>query len=187
MKILEKVNFRPFDWVNFDCLSQSLAYKIELFSLEDRSIRSIDAFLKAMFDEFSDDIFIRQMGQDAEWGDFCIDTWDINDDKYDYSTENKSIQTQRYLELLACSEIEAVYSGTCRCNDWSVFFSIVKACVLAHVAPYSVLFYLPKYNFLFYFHHTNTIGVLYQEMNPGINFILSRSKVMNIGISTPTK
>ena len=176
MKIIEKFNseFEPFEWLNFDYLPDSAGYKFELYPKEETSISEIMMLFYSLFKSFLPDFVIGQPIPMASWGDFCIDTWDVNKDNYDYSIENKSEETADYLKMLVGNEINPEYTGLCFCHKWDVFLPIVLKCILSHKAPYSIMLYSPTNSFVLYFHHTGSFGVYYEEFNEAIKNVLSR-------------
>ena len=145
MKIIEKYkkkDFKGFSWLNFYHLTDSDGYKFEVYITEPDDIVSdlILAFY-SLYKPFVKEILISEYRPDGQWGDFCLDTWDIENDQYDYSPENKEEPTASYLAMLKDSEIEPNYSGFCKCLDWDKFLSITLNCVAQHTAPYSMMFY----------------------------------------------
>jgi hypothetical protein len=106
------------------------------------------------------------------WWDFCLDTWNIDTDEYNYELKNKSEESLAYIELLIASGIYTGYSGCCKCNDWGSFLPIILDCVTSHIAPYSPRFCDVENEFFFYFHHTGSIGLYYKKDNDVIKGIL---------------
>jgi hypothetical protein len=112
---------------------------------------------------------------DKLWWDFCIDTWDIIHDTYNYDIENKLPETRTYLKMLQEANIPRSYSGCCTCNDWDFYLKLVIDCVLKQIALYSPLFCDIDYNYFFYFHETGSIGLYYHEKNAFIIKVLDQA------------
>ena len=186
MIILEKIDskrFNGFDWLNFESLSKSDGFKFEVYFPEsdDRVSQSIVNFYR-LFKNFLSDIVVNTFKSEGKWGNFCLDTWDIEHDTYDYSPLNKQEPTASYLAMLNDSEIEPEYSGFCKCLDWDKFLYITLHCVMQHTAPYSLMFYVPNQNFVFYFHHSGSLGIYYKELNADIVSIVQKTKEENLAI-----
>ncbi len=183
IKKYRKNDFKGFDWLDFDYLPDSEGYKFEIYFKDsnDQVSQSI-LFFYSLFKIFLSDILIKNFGHDAEWGNFCLDTWNIDNDRYDYSPDNKKEPTASYLAMLKDSEIEPEYTGFCECIDWDKFLHVTLHCVMAHAAPYSMMFYVPSYELVFYFHHSGSIGVYYRELNSGVKHIIERVRIENLEI-----
>ena len=182
MKVLEKVNFESYDWLDFESLPNSDGYKFELYDSSDSGIGEFILLFHSLFRKFINDLYIGQFGSEAAWGNFCIDTWDIQNDRYDYSLEGKRKSTSAYLSMLTENEIAPNYTGFCKCYKWNKFLSIILDCVFDHIATYSVMIYAPSYEFVFYFHHTKSFGIYYKELNDGIKYVLEKAKVEGLEI-----
>lgn len=169
---LTKTDFQPFDWLDFEMLTNSDGYKFEIYPSNSNSSENLFSIFVKLFGRYSDELIIGQFA-DAEWGDYCIDTWDLENEKYDYSPVGKSAQTSRYLKLLSDNEIEPSYKGYCKTFDWDTVLPVFLECVLNHVANYSIMIYSPSNEFVFYFHHTNSVGVYYRDSNKAISDIVS--------------
>lgn len=176
MLIIRKTSFQAFNWLDFDDLPKSKGYKFELYNDCEIAIDEFILQFYSLFKKFTTEIQIGQFGVDSKWGDFCIDTWDFENDKYDYTPENKTQSTSNYLKMLIENEIEPEYKGFCECMNWDEFLPIILDCILKHTAPYSLMFYIPSYNIVFYFHHTGSFGVYYKQLNEGVKHIIERSK-----------
>jgi len=180
MRVIEKYSdrdFNGFDWLNFDYLPESDGFKFELYFQESEDLVSRSIFyFYLLFKDFIPDIIISTFKPESEWGNFCLDTWDIESDRYDYSPENKQEPTASYLTMLRDSEIESDYSGFCKCFDWDKFLYVTLHCVMQHVAPYSMMFYVPNKEVVFYFHHTGSIGLYYKELNKGVRSIIQKAQ-----------
>ena len=186
MRILEKYSskdFKGFDWLNFDYLPLSESYIMEVYfkESEDLVLQSILSF-HLLFRDILSDILINTFRPDSEWGTFCLDTWDIENDIYDYSPTNKQEPTASYLLMLIDNKIEPEYSGFCKCHDWNRFLYVTLHCVMKHVAPYSMMFYLRDEKIAFYFHHTGSIGIYYKELNEEVKNIIRKTQKENMKI-----
>ena len=170
---LHEGNEFPFDWVNLKPYTNSLGYRKEIYLIdsEDYTADLTILFLN-LFRDINDDIKV----YDAAWWDLCLDTWNINDDVYDYSTNGKSEETAAYLNLLSQSSIPKDYTGSCTCSNWEVYLPVLIRCIINHNAPYSPLFYNSNSNFFFYFHHTGSIGLYFKEMNKAMVEILNKAE-----------
>lgn len=163
----------PLNWVNLDFLPDSKGQKIEIYlTNQQESIPELIMMFYLLFGEVKDNIKI----YNSSWWDFCLDTWNHDEDAYDYTLERKSIESKNYLKLLQKSEIEKDYGGTCACNNWDGFLSIILPCILNHQAPFSPIFYDEKNDFIFYFHHTFSIGFYYRYENDIVQNILNLAK-----------
>jgi len=185
MRVLKKNNSENnivFDWLNFDYLPNSDGFKFEIYfddKLDDLVAESILVFY-LLFKSSSDNILIKPFGENSKWGDFCLDTWDIENDLYDYSTENKNEPSISYLKMLRENMIEPEYSGYCECNDWDKFLYITLNCVMRHIAPYSMMFYDFRNEFVFYFHHSGSIAIYYKDLNDVVQKILKKATEENM-------
>lgn len=158
-------------------------YKIEIDYNENVKNKNFKQIILSIFKPFLDEIIIGQYTNESKWGDFCIDTWDVSLDKYDYSFEKKSNATIEYLAMLIDNSIEFEYRGYCKCNNWDNFLNIILNCLYTHIAPYSFLFYVPSSNFTFYLHHSDSFGVFYENMNNDLSLILKMIKSLDMDIS----
>lgn len=185
-KILEKYDiekFKGFNWLNFDYLPDSKGSKFELYFDESRDLTSKFILLfYSLFKPFLGEILIQTFRPEGIWGNFCIDVWDFDSDKYDYSFHNKSEPTSNFLKMLSENEIEPEYSGYCRCLDWDKFLPIILNCIISHKAPYSLMFYIPNQKLVFYFHHTASFGFYYKELSEGVKYIMERIEIENLDI-----
>lgn len=186
MKILRKVSsnrFNGFDWLNFDYLPDSEGYKFEIYLDQiDNLVPYFVSHFYSLFGQLSDELVIGTFAN-CMWGDFCLDTWDVQNDRYDYSSSNKGEPTASYLDMLHDSEIEPNYQGYCQCVDWNIFLYVTLSCVIKHTAPYSMMFYAPTYEFVYYFHHSGSLGVYYREFNDEIKMIIRKAKEENLEIN----
>jgi hypothetical protein len=165
--------FKPYKWLNFTNLPASKGYKFELYvRKEEVTTNDLIQVFHKLFEPFIEELEISGGGN---WGDFCIDTWNIYNDTYDYSPSGKSQETTDYLQMLEDNGIEPEYSGLCCCYDWERFLPIVLDCILVGRAPYSLDFYCPGYEFMFYFHHTGSLGLYYKKFNDAIMHILKQA------------
>src|ERR1041385_696762 len=96
--------------------------------------------------------------------------------EYNYELEGKSQETKSYLTLLIDSKVEFDYAGLCICKDWDSLLSVVISCIINHKAPFSPLFYNLEGEFVFYFHHTGSIGLLYKAENDTVREILHNAE-----------
>lgn len=182
MRLLDKTQFDTYNWLNFESLPESNGYKFELYPDSDLDTAELVLLFYSLFGQFLNDFRVGQFGGDTSWGDFCIDTWDLHGDRYDYSPNGKSESTSAYLNMLIGNEIEPEYTGTCKVLNWDQFLPIVLDCILSHTAPYSVMIYNPNYDFVFYFHHTSSLGFYYKDLNEGVQHIIERAKMEDIEI-----
>lgn len=113
MKTIEKSNtkFREFDWLDFDNPSNKNGHKFELYLPEEVevNVKNFISIFYLLFSSLLREIEIAMIEPNVGsggWGDFCIDTWNIHDDTYDYSPKNKRKETGRYLQMLQKNEIE---------------------------------------------------------------------------------
>src|SRR6185369_8123850 len=97
-------------------------------------------------------------------------------DTYNYSSEGKSPETARYLEMLQASSIEPSFDGLGYSQDWDSFLSIILDCIMTHKTLYSFDFYDLSNQFMFYFHHTGSLGIYYKQFNDAIMHILQQAK-----------
>ncbi|UII22647.1 hypothetical protein [Fulvivirga ligni] len=186
MKVVKKYSsndFKGFDWLDFDYLPGSKGFKFEVYFKEPKDLvsKSILIFY-SLFRSFLDDVLITTFGQDGEWGNFCLDTWDIENDRYDYSPHNKKEPTASYLSMLNDSGIEPEYNGYCKCINWDKFLYVMFHCVAQHTAPYSMMFYEPKNEFVFYFHHSGSFGIYYKDLNSSIKKVIRKVQEENLEI-----
>ncbi len=92
MRVIKKyrTDFKPFTWLDFDFLPNSDGYKCEIYFEENGNISDYIMPFYQLFKPYLDDLLIHTFHPDGQWGNFCIDTWDITNDEYDYSVDNKS-------------------------------------------------------------------------------------------------
>ncbi|HBF19170.1 MAG TPA: hypothetical protein DDW81_03675, partial [Cryomorphaceae bacterium] len=69
------------------------------------------------------------------------------------------------------------------CENWDKFLYIALHCIMSHNAPYSMMFYEPKNEFVFYFHHSGSLGIYYKELNNGVKSIINKAKEENLEIT----
>jgi hypothetical protein len=167
--IEQNKNF-PFDWANPDAYRDSDALRKEIYLKKQNNLTE-GLFL--LFDELFENRKHKLLIYDVSWWDFCLDTWNIAQDTYNYDMEGKSDESKTYLTMLKESNIELPYSGCCSCNDWNNFLHIILKCIVNHTAPYSQLFCDIENKYFFYFHDSGSIGLYYKEENDVINHILS--------------
>lgn len=165
---VDEQNFPP-DWININYLPDSKARRIEIYlANKEGLLEGLILMFHFLFRDSKSSIII----YNNSWWDFCLDTWDHIEDKYDYELEGKSKESKEYLIMLKESAIENEYQGVCYCENWDRFLSVVLACILTHQAPYSPIFYEKKNEFFFYFHHTGSIGFYYKSENEVVSKIL---------------
>lgn len=175
MKILDKITNQdfPLTWANLDSYPESKGYKNEIYLVNNENlIEGLILMFYALFRNVKRNIKV----YNSSWWDYCLDTWNVQEDMYDYELEGKSVETKHYLIMLTESSIELGYSGICKCNDWDKFLSIILTCIVTHIAPYSPVFYDEENDFFFYFHYTGSIGFYFKERNEIVEKILSVSK-----------
>jgi hypothetical protein len=179
--MLEKINVEmaPFSWVDYEYYPNSAGNRKEIYNnTSPKNIKNLIVTFRDLFNENLSNLIIGQPNVDMEWGQFCIETWNIENDSIDYSFENKSIETIAYLNLLLESGIEFNYKGLCKCKDWDNLLTVVLPCIVNHKAPYSLLFYDIKNNYFFYFHHSFSIGFYYKEKNQAVINICEKIEKM---------
>ena len=163
----------PLKWVNLDSYTESKGSKVEIYLVnDDNFIKDLTLMFHTLFRTIKSNIKLYS----PSWWDFCLDTWNVKEDKYDYGLKGKSIESKDYLIMLKESAIEIEYSGICICNNWEKFLKITLACIITHKAPYSHVFYDDENDFFFYFHHTGSIGFYYKKQNDVIEKILNIAK-----------
>jgi hypothetical protein len=168
------------EWINHEYYPSSEGVKNEIY-LRD-GIRTIDSMINLFFHLFGEHLGKLTIGQyslEAEWGHFCLDTWDFENDIPNYNLENKSHESLNYLNLLLDSKIEFGYTGFCHCDDWDPFLRIILKCIVTHSAPYSPLFYNDQDGYFFYFHHTYSLGFYYKRQNKTVSEILEKMRNNN--------
>lgn len=171
MKTLDEIKNQkfPLPWVNLDSYSESKGSKVEVYLVTNENlIEGLILMFHTLFQARKNNIKVFN----PSWWDFCLDTWNVNEDKYDYELNGKSLESRDYLIMLKDSKIEIDYSGICKCNDWDKFLSITLSCIITNQAPYSPVFYDEESNFFFYFHHTGSIGFYYKTKNEVVERIL---------------
>ena len=171
MEIIEKLNNHdfPLKWANLHYFPESIAIKKEIYLINDKSlVDDLIIMFFTVFGSFKKNLYI----YNESWWDFCLDTWDNNKDEHNYEIEGKSNETKDYMQMLKGSYIENEFSGSCICNNWDKFLSIVLKCIVNHIAPYSPIFYSETKDFFFYFHHSGSIGLYYNNPNEAIDKIL---------------
>ncbi len=162
----------PFDWANLESYRDSFACRKEIYLKEDDNVIENLIFLfHYLFQSHEKEMVI----YNKSWWDFCLDTWDVNKEEYNYDVEGKSLETQEYFKILGDSKIQIGYSGCCKCSNLDKFLSVILKCIINHIAPYSPLFCAIEDEFFFYFHHTGSIGVYYKSENQSIKSILSKA------------
>lgn len=169
--MLYKVNDSsiPFNWENKEFLPHSDANRLEVY-LTDPSIDNLKIMFYHLFGSKKEQLLI----YDTSWGDFTLDTWNPNDDTYNYSNSDKSTQTIAYLNMLKISGVEYDYKGICKSSDWDNYLDITLKCILSHVAPFGHKIYNKEAEYFFYFHHTYSIGYYYKNQNTTVNRILDK-------------
>lgn len=172
MNVLAKSDYSC-TWFNQKKYNEIGGHKVEIYCDDELGVDGFVWLFHLLFGEYVENLRVRTMGISGIWGNFCLDTWNIHDDVYDYSEEGKSEETATFLKLLADSNIEASYNGYCVCNDWDSFLKSMMACVLCHVAPYSVLMHDISNDYLFYLHYSDSLGIYYKERNEAIDNIIA--------------
>jgi hypothetical protein len=192
MRIIQKADlsltefYHRFGWINFDKFRDSDGYGFLLYFSEEKSVTSQDliAVFHTLFDPFLKDIIFSLLepstDEEGGWGDFCLETWSIQQDTYNYSPQGKSPETARYLEMLQASHIEPSFNGLGYCQDWDQFLSVILDCIMAHKTFYSFDFYNLANQFMFYFHHTGSLGIFYHKFNDAIMHILQQAKAAQL-------
>jgi hypothetical protein len=162
----------PFEWADTNFFRNSVAYRKEIYLKEQNNLIENLVFLfHSLFGCVKNKLLI----YNEAWWNFCLDTWNINTDEYNYDLEGKSVETQKYLRMLKQSQLQLDYSGCCVCKEWDFFLYIVLECIINQKAPYSPLFCDMENKFFFYFHETGSIGLYYKEENDVIQQILTKA------------
>jgi hypothetical protein len=175
MKILEKIHDHrlPFEWLDLGFLPNSSGIRKEIYLKTEIDPKEYLAVLfYFLFGKFKDKLIIAN----RYWGDFCLDIWNPKTNECNYELDGKSEETTSYLKMLIESEIAFDYSGLCICKNWDHFLSVILSCVINHRAPFSPMFYNLKEEFVFYFHHTASIGLLYKAENETMKEILRKAE-----------
>lgn len=169
---LVNTNNVPFEWADFSSYRNSNAFRKEIYlKNQENKLESLVLMFYTLFKNQKGELKI----YNKSWWDFCIDTWDVHTDEYNYEPEGKSDESKDYLQLLKDSHIALEYSGFCKCENWDKFLHVTLQCILNYKAPYSHLFCDFENNFFFYFHHTGSIGIYYKEKNEVVEEILSKA------------
>ena len=185
MRILRKIkSFDTYRWLDFSNLPNSDGCKFEIHN-EDIEVDTSEFIMLfySLFGNYLDDLIVGQFGEKSSWDDYCIDTWDHKNDRYDYSPKGKTPSTAAYLKMLIDNNIEADYTGFCKCLNWDSFLPIIINCLVSHAAPYSIMTYISDKDVVFYFHHTGSFGVYYKELNDPVKYILERVEHEGLKIS----
>jgi hypothetical protein len=172
MKTLDEIKNKkfPLTWANLDSYSESKGSKVEIYLVDKNNlIEGLLLMFYTLFGNVKSNIKLYS----PSWWDFCLDTWDVKEDKYDYGLDGKSVESKDYLMMLKESAIDIDYSGICICNDWENFLKIILTCIIAHKAPYSHIFYDEECSYFFYFHHSGSIGFYYKIQNEVVENVLS--------------
>lgn len=159
--ILEKSESQlfPFDWVDLDSWRDSEARRV-VFELEGGyTVEHFTQVFLGLFEELLPQVSVFL----DSWWDFCLDTWNIKEDTYDYTLVTKAGASKDYLNILIASGIECGFGGSCDCLDWEAFLKPVVPCITDHLAPYSPLFHSNELNTFFYLHHSWGIGLYCTE------------------------
>lgn len=162
----------PFDWANLNSYRESFAHRQEIYLKDHNNIvEGLSLLFYYLFGHRKKRLII----YNKSWWNFCLDTWDFNNDEYNYDLDGKSIETREYLKILKRSEIPIDYSGCCTCMDWERFLFVILECIISYRAPYSPLFCDIEYEYFFYFHHTGSIGIYYKKENDVIKELLLKA------------
>ena len=139
LKMQEGESF-PFCWVKFDsdsCIDVQ-GHKIEIYIKKDSvSIDDMKSLFCDLFGTVVDELSIFS----PSWWDFCIDTWNIQENTFCYDPQFLSKETVSYLHILQDSNIAKGYSGCCVCNDWDTYLSVALDCIMKGIAPYGNFIY----------------------------------------------
>ncbi len=167
----EDINDFPFSWINTEYLPDSKCFKKEIYTENENINDELMLLFYSLFRDDKSNILI----YNESWWDFCIDTWNPNNEDYNYSIEGKSTETKSYINMLNNSNIGQGFSGVCSCDDWDSFLSIILNCLISHQAPYSPLFFNKSEEYFFYFHHTGSIGFYYKNETAIVKNILEKA------------
>ena len=181
MKILDQTHIIdfPFAWTDTENYRNSDANRTEIYLPgNDNSVEGLISLFYKLFANVQHNLLVHN----NSWWDFCLDTWNIKTDEYNYDLQNKSEESRAYLELLIGSGMEVGYSGCCKCHDWNKFLPVILNCITSHAAPYSPKFCDVENEFFFYFHHTGSIGLYYKRENEVVKGILEVAAKESINI-----
>ena len=177
---LQKVNIAEVaipEWLNIPLLRDSHCYRCEIYLPENAaSLENLEEIFYGLFGSDKEDLIIAN----GEWGAFCLCTFDIDTTEANYFSNALTPLCKQYLRLLEDSHILFDYNGFCKCTDWESFLPVILQCIVNHEALYSPVFYNPIYQYAFYFHHTFSIGLLYNEKGGKISEIIDSALAYNL-------
>lgn len=172
---IQKEQAFPFCWVKFnsDHSIDFQGYKMEIYLKKDFvNVSDMKSLFYDLFGTVLDGLSIFSLS----WWDFCLDTWNIQDNTFCYNPQFLSNETACYLRILQNSKITEGYSGCCICNDWDTYLSAALDCIMKGTAPHGNFIYHSIKQFFFYFHHTGSIGFYYRNETPFTLAIKNNSK-----------
>ena len=173
LKIVTTTKF-PFEWVSLESYPDSKGVKVEIYlKNNDFEATALKEMFRILFSQIDAEILIYQ----EHWGKFCLDTWNIKNDTYDYLGDDLSLLTKNYISMLLESNIPLEYNGVCKCNDWSKFLSIILPCIDSGLAPYSPIIFSTIHDLFFYFHYTGSIGLYYRKESNFIRDLIKKAEL----------
>ncbi len=164
-------NKLQYNWIDYDFLPNSKGNRIELYFDDGEELSEYVQMFYYVFGHVMDDIKIGMHGLNGNWWDYCIDVWDFENDKFNYSSDNMTESSRRYIDFLKSNCIESNYTGLCKCNNWNAFLPITFNCILDHSAPYSHMYAVEQSDMLFYFHHSGSFEIYYKSQNKAVDRI----------------
>ena len=155
-------------WFSLDNFPISEAYRYEIYLNDDSSVEN----LYLMFERLFSNIDTLILCYDTSWWDICIETWDINNNLFNYTLQGKSVETCNFLKMLEDNNITKNYNGFITSTSWDIFLDKLLPLVLTGQAPYCPLFYIEKYEIVFYFHHSGSIGLYAHQKSEFLQTLL---------------
>ena len=160
------------DLLSIDSIVDSQCFRTEIYTeRESEGIEPLLLLFNKLFSVYKNELLI----YNGEWGVFCLSTFELSTGR-EQSTANIYPLCQQYLNMCRDSCIDLSYSGFCTCANWDAFLRVILSCVIHHEAPYSPIFCDVNWSFAFYFHHTSSIGILFNGINERVDQILKHAK-----------
>lgn len=163
----------PFDWADLEYLPNSKANYREIYTSDNADVLDSLMFLfDKLFLASKDRLVIYSGG----WWDFCLQSWDIQNNSHDYNRNDLKFNVKAYYSMLLESDIKIGYSGNCVCTNWEKYLQLTLKCIIEHDAPYGHLICDTVNQYFFYFHHSASIGLYFKNENAVI------SKLLNVAV-----